>query len=106
MHARMATALVDDDELVQGANEKIAQWQAAAGTPSLTQVQELFHESICADASPMARDKIVAAIIAAFGTELGGKRALVSTWSQLAKTVCGGVRASRTRETSAPRKRH
>ena len=33
----------------------------------------------------MARDKIVAAITAAFGAELGGKRALVSTWNQLAK---------------------
>ena len=33
----------------------------------------------------MARDKIVAAIIAAFGEELGGKRALGSTWNQLAK---------------------
>ena len=75
----------DDDELVQSANETIAQWQAAAGSPSLTQVQELFHCSICAGASPMARDKIVAAIIAAFGKELGGWRALVSTWSRLAK---------------------
>ena len=33
----------------------------------------------------MARDKIVAAIIAAFGVELGGKRALGSTWNLLAK---------------------
>ena len=33
----------------------------------------------------MARDKIVAAIIAAFGEELGGKRALGSTWNQIAK---------------------
>ena len=75
----------DDDELVQSANETIAQWQAVSGPPSLTQVQELFHSSICAGASPMARDKIVAAIITAFGKELGGRRALVSTWSQLAK---------------------
>ena len=75
----------DDDELVRTANDTIAKWQAASGIPSLTQVQELFHELICAGASPMARDKIVAAIIAAFGTELGGKRALGSTWTQIAK---------------------
>ena len=36
-------AALDDDELVRIANEKIAQWKAA-GTPSLTVVQELFHE--------------------------------------------------------------
>ena len=70
--------------MICNANEKIAAWKAA-GTPSLTEVQELFHESICAGASAMARDKIVDAIIAAFGTELGGKRALLSTWGQLAK---------------------
>jgi hypothetical protein len=75
----------DDDELVRGANVTIANWQAASGIPSLTQVQELFHESICAGASPMARDKIVAAITDAFDAELGGKRALVSTWNQLVK---------------------
>src|SRR6476659_6189175 len=75
----------DDDELLKGANDKIAQWQANSNLPSLTQVQELFFESICAGASAMARDKIVAAIIAAFGVELGGKRALGSTWNLLAK---------------------
>ena len=83
LHRRTAT-LLDDDELIQRAKEKIAQWKAA-GTPSLTQVQELFHDSICAGASAMARDKIIAAIIAAFGTELGGKRAMVGTWEQIAK---------------------
>ena len=71
--------------MVRNAKDTIAKWQAASGIPSLTQVQELFYESICAGASAMARDKIVAAIIAAFGTELGGKRALGSTWNQLAK---------------------
>jgi hypothetical protein len=75
---------VDDDELVQDANETITQWKAT-GTPSLTEVQELFHKSVCAGASAMARDTIVAAIIAAFGTELGGKRALIGTWGKLAK---------------------
>jgi len=86
---------VDDDELVHSANEKITQWKAA-GTSSLTEVQELFHESICAGASAMARDRIVAGIIAAFGEELGGKRALVGTWGKLAKdfaTECGRPRA-------------
>ena len=33
----------------------------------------------------MARDKIVDAILTAFGTELGGKRALVGTWGKLVK---------------------
>jgi hypothetical protein len=75
----------DDDELLKGANDKIAEWQANSNLPSLTQVQELFFESICAGASAMARDKIVAAIIAAFGSEFGGKRALGSTWNQIAK---------------------
>ena len=75
----------DDDELLKGANDKIAEWQANSNLPSLTQVQELFFESICAGASAMARDKIVSAIIAAFGSEFGGKRALASTWNQIAK---------------------
>jgi hypothetical protein len=75
---------LDDDELIRRAGEKIAKWKAT-GAPSLTEVQELFHESICAGASPMARDKIVGAILAAFDTEVGGKRALLSTWSQLTK---------------------
>ena len=65
----------DDDELLKRANDKIAEWQAKSNLPSLTQVQELFFESICAGASAMARDKIVSAIIAAFGSEFGGKRA-------------------------------
>jgi len=41
----------DDDELLKGANDKIAEWQANSNLPSLTQVQELFFESICAGAS-------------------------------------------------------
>jgi hypothetical protein len=75
---------LDDDELVRSAGEKIMRWKAAS-TPSLTEVQELFYLSICAGASPMARDKIIDAIITAFGTELGGKRALNGTWGKLAK---------------------
>ena len=74
----------DDDELIRRAGEKITGWKAA-GTPSLTEVQELFHESICAGASSMARDRIIDAIIAAFGNELGGKRAMAGTWGKLAK---------------------
>ena len=75
----------DDDELLQRATDMIAKCQTASVVPGLTQVQELFHELICAGASPMARDKIVDAIIAAFGMALGGKRALVATWNQLVK---------------------
>ena len=75
----------DDDELLRNAKDAIANWKAASSIPNLTQVQELFYELISAGASAMARDKIVAAIIGAFGTELGGKRALGSTWSQLAR---------------------
>jgi hypothetical protein len=74
----------DNDELIRRAGEKITGWKAA-GTPSLTEVQELFHESICAGASSMARDRIIDAIIAAFGNELGGKRAIAGTWGKLAK---------------------
>jgi hypothetical protein len=75
----------DDDELLERANDKIAKWRANSNLPSLTQVQELFFESICAGASAMARDKIVSAIIAAFGDQFGGKRALSSTWGELAR---------------------
>jgi hypothetical protein len=77
---------LDDDELIQGANERITQWKAAGMLPSFTEVQkELFHKSICAGASAMARDKIIEALIAAFGSELGSKRGMVGTWVQIAK---------------------
>ena len=52
----------------------------------------------------MARDKIVAAIIAAFGVELGGKRALGSTWNQLAKQFaaeCAQAAREKRADTSA-----
>ena len=75
---------LDDDELIRHANEKIAEWKAA-GTPSLAEVQRAISRFICAGASAMARDKIIDAIIAAFGTELGGKRAMIGTWAQTAK---------------------
>ena len=57
--ARDSDGSVDDDELLRYANEKIAEWKAA-GMPSLAEVQKLFHDSICAGASSMARDKIIA----------------------------------------------
>jgi hypothetical protein len=75
---------LDDDEIIRRANKKISEWKAA-GTPSLTEVQSLFHESICAGASPMARDRIVAVILAVFGDELSGKRALIATCNRLVK---------------------
>ena len=90
----------DDDELLKRANDKIAEWQANSNLPSLTQVQELFFESICAGASAMARDKIVSAIIAAFGDQLGGKRALASTWGELARQ-CAAERAQSARDKPA-----
>jgi hypothetical protein len=82
--ARDSDGSVDDDELLRYANEKVAAWKAA-GMPSFAEVQKVFHDSICAGASSMARDKIIATIIAAFGTELGGKRAMNGTWVQIAK---------------------
>ena len=85
----------DDDELVRNADDEIAKWQTTSGTPSLTQVQELFHKSICAGASPMARDKIVAAVTAAFGAQLGGKRALGTTWNQIANQCAQAAREKR-----------
>ena len=90
----------DDDELLKGANDKIAEWQANSNLPSLTQVQELFYGLISAGASAMARDKIVSAIIAAFGDQLGGKRALTSTWSELARQ-CAAERAQFARDKRA-----
>ena len=90
----------DDDELLKGAKDKIAEWQANSNLPSLTQVQELFYELICAGASAMARDKIVSAIIAAFGDQLGGKRALASTWGELARQ-CAAERAQSARDKPA-----
>jgi hypothetical protein len=90
---------LDDDELLRRARAKITDWQAA-GTPSLDVVQELFRDSVRANASPMCRDKIVEAIISAFGTELGSKRALISTWTQIIKDYAA-ARAEAARENIA-----
>jgi hypothetical protein len=87
---------VDDDELLRYAREKIAEWKAA-GMPSLAEVQKLFHDSICAGASAMARDKIIEAIILTYNTELGGKRAMLGTWAQIAKDYAA-ARAQDARE--------
>lgn len=84
-HTTDSGGALDDDALIHNANEKITQWKDAGTPPSLTEVQELFYESICAGASAMARDRIIDAIIAAFGNELGGKRAMAGTWGKLAK---------------------
>ena len=78
---------VDDDELLQGAAGKISDWKAGPDIPSMLQVQTLFHELICDGGSNMLRDKVVDAVVNAFSKELGGKRALASTWTQIAKEV-------------------
>jgi hypothetical protein len=73
----------DDDESLRRAAEKIRDWNAAADPPSLSEVQTLFNELICDGGSAMLRDKVVDAVVKAFGKELGGKRALASTWTQI-----------------------
>jgi hypothetical protein len=78
---------VDDDELLKRALDTINEWKAAPNLPSLTLVQTLFHELICDGGSNMLRDKVVDAVMDAFGKELGGKRGLASTWTQIAKEV-------------------
>jgi hypothetical protein len=93
----------DDDEIVRNAKDEIAKWLATSGSPTLTQVQEFFHHSICAGASPMARDTIVAAVTAAFGTQLVGKRALTATWNQIKKQF-DAERAQAARERRASTK--
>jgi hypothetical protein len=78
---------VDDDELLQRAVSQINEWKSIPNLATLTSVQQLFHELICDGGSQMLRDKVVDAIIAAFNTKFGGKRALVGTWTQIAKDV-------------------
>jgi hypothetical protein len=78
---------VDDDELLERAVRQINEWKSLPNTPSLTSVQQLFHDLICDGGSKMLRDKVVDAIIVAFGTELSTKRGLASTWTQIAKDV-------------------
>ena len=89
VHARPANdgSGIDDDDLLRHATIRINEWKAATNSPSLTQVQTLFHGLIYDGGSNMLRDKVVDAVLDAFGKELGGKRALTSTWSQIAKDV-------------------
>jgi hypothetical protein len=84
--AQTRDGALDDDELIHHARRKIAEWKNAGTLPSFMAIQnELFHKSICAGASAMARDKIIEAIIGAFGSELGSKRGMIGTWVQIAK---------------------
>ena len=84
--AQTRDGALDDDELIHHARNKIAEWKNAGTLPSFMAVQdELFHKSICAGASAMARDKIIEALISAFGSELGSKRGMIGTWVQIAK---------------------
>ena len=88
----------DDDELLKGAKDKIAEWQATSSMPSLTQVQELFYEIDLRGrerhgtrqdrGQPSSPPSVM---------QLGGKRALGSTLEPARQAVCGGVRASRAR---------
>ena len=77
----------DDDELLQSATDLITKWRTAADLPSMTQVQQLFYQVICDGGSAMLKDKVVAAIVNAFGEAFGGKRALAKTWNDIAKQV-------------------
>ena len=71
--------------------------------PGLTEVQKLFHKLLLHDASSMARDKLIAAIIKKFGKEFGGTKALSSTWTQIAKQVAAErAEAARTADDRAP----
>jgi hypothetical protein len=89
-------AYVDDDELLKRAVGRIDEWKTA-NSPSLTQVQTLFHELICDGGSPMLRDKVVDLIMFAFDCELGGKSALKGTWTMIAKSVA--TKCARGKET-------
>ena len=75
-----------DDEILADAIKQIDAWQADS-TQGLDAVQEFFHAAIKDDASAMVRDKIIDLLQAAFGTELGGKRAMINTWNTILKDV-------------------
>lgn len=87
----------DDDALLAYAGRVIDEWQKTVKPPSLTSVQELFHELIQRTGSAMLRDRVVAALAAAFSDKLGGKRALASTWREIARHV-----AEKRRDSSSP----
>jgi hypothetical protein len=98
--SRRLEAQKDDDELHQRAREKIDDWKASTDPPKMLQVQGLFNELICAGASNMLRDKVADAVLAAFGKQFGGKRALTSTWTVIAKEHAA-QRAQAARENGA-----
>jgi hypothetical protein len=88
----------DDDELLARANGMVTKWRVEKA-PSMTEVQNFFHELICDGGSAMLKDKVVAAIIIAFGDAFGGKRALAKTWNDIAKQVSAErMKAARERD--------
>src|SRR5262245_4113588 len=82
---------VDDDELLERATRQVNESKSTSNVPSLTSVQQLFHQLIRDSGSKMLRDKVVDAIVVAFNTELGGKRALISTWTYIEKDVAAEI---------------
>ena len=93
---------LDDDELLLLASRQLEEWSAGE-LPGLTEVQKLFHKLLLHDASSMARDKLIAAIIKKFGKEFGGTKALSSTWTQIAKQVAAErAEAARARQEETP----
>jgi hypothetical protein len=88
---------VDDDALLERAGRQINEWKSLPDPPSLTSVQHFFHELIRDGGSKMLRDRVIGAIMVVFNTELGGRRALTSTWTQIEKDVAPG-RAQAARE--------
>jgi hypothetical protein len=77
----------DDDDLLSHVLKKLSEWRQLPDGPGLTAVQELFHDLIRHDASAMLKDKVIQEIIETFSHDLGGKRALSSTWTEIAKQV-------------------
>lgn len=93
----MVAECVDDDALLIRAHHQIGLWEFDTELPSMTAVQNLFHELISAHGSPMLKDRVIAALVEAFDMELGGKRALASTWTEIFKQVASD-RAQEARE--------
>jgi hypothetical protein len=97
---------VDDDELLERAVRQIDTWKNLSDPPSLTSVQQFFHGLIRDGGSRMLRDKVIEAIIVAFETRLGGKRALISTWVHIEEEVAAeraqAARESPNEEFAAP----
>ena len=89
----------DDDELVRNANNKIAKWQATSGTPSLTQVQELFHELDLRGCQPHGPRQDSGCRHRGLRCAAGREARVGHHLESDCKIVCGGVRASGARET-------